>query len=400
MTDKLKSTESNTVTGDAFYNREIERRLIREKVESGEHQLLTGQRRMGKSSIAREIGRALTEEKGVEWNYVFVDIQYCASGAEFVARFAEALYKHPDFNSKLKSWLATGLKLAGKIEKISAIGLSVTLKDYLNEGNWQDKGSELFQTLELSNKRTYLVFDEFPDVVNKVYKNNGIEGVGSLLDWLRSETQSTVVNQKISILLSGSIGLEPILRRLNLSNKINNLAVYRLKPWKRGIAKSCFQALANYRNIHVDNDAIEYLLDELGIYIPFHIQRSWAKLYEYLQEEEKENANQADLEHVFKKIILKSESDSLISHYEERLEETLGEEYYLIAIQLLDKMCAGALFDVHAVKTFKQDIASNVDVHYILNVLTHDGYLDEDDGGWMFKQSLLRQWWQKRKSLR
>jgi protocatechuate 3,4-dioxygenase beta subunit len=43
VVEKLKSTESNTVTGEAFYNREVERRLIREKIENGTHLLLTGQ---------------------------------------------------------------------------------------------------------------------------------------------------------------------------------------------------------------------------------------------------------------------------------------------------------------------------------------------------------------------
>lgn len=95
--ESLMPTESNTVTGDAFFNREIERRLVREKVENGEPLLLTGQRRMGKSSLAREIGRVLVEEKGNAWSYVFVDIQSCSSGAELVARLAEEIHKHPDF---------------------------------------------------------------------------------------------------------------------------------------------------------------------------------------------------------------------------------------------------------------------------------------------------------------
>ena len=101
MTEKLKPTESNTATGEYFFNRKVEQKIIHERIERGVQQLLTGQRRMGKSSIAREIGRQL-EEQG-QWNYIFVDIQACSSGAELVERLATELYKHKAF----KSWLIT-----------------------------------------------------------------------------------------------------------------------------------------------------------------------------------------------------------------------------------------------------------------------------------------------------
>ncbi len=398
--ESLMPTESNTVTGDAFFNREIERRLVREKVENGEPLLLTGQRRMGKSSLAREIGRVLVEEKGNAWSYVFVDIQSCSSGAELVARLAEEIHKHPDFSNKIKSWLKPILKLFGNIDEISAGELSIKLRDYLNAGNWQVKGRELLQKIESSKNRTLLVLDEFPDVINKIYKQEQVKGVETLLDWLRPEIQATVPNKKISIILSGSIGLEPVLQRMKLTDKINHLSVYRLKPWKREIAKNCFKALANYREITVHDEVFDYFLDQLGIYIPQHIQQCWARLDAHLQEEEKQSASIADAEYVFHKIILRSDSDRMISHYENRLEETLGEHYYQVAIQLLDKMCDGDQFSADDANLFKREHSLDMDIHYLLGVLTHDGYLDKETTHWVFNDSLLRKWWQGRKNFR
>ena len=46
------------------------------------------------------------------------------------------------------------------------------------------------------------------------------------------------------------------------------------------------------------------------------------------------------------------------------------------------------------------NLKSNIDTQYILRVLTHDGYLTEQDNCWFFKKSLLRQWWQERKQFR
>lgn len=258
----------------------------------------------------------------------------------------------------------------------------------------------MLQEIESSDKRTLLVLDEFPDVINKIYKIEQVKGVETLLDWLRPEIQATVPNKKVSIILSGSIGLEPVIQRIKLTDKINHLAVYRLKPWKREIAKNCFKALANYRGIAVHDEVFEYFLDQLGIYIPQHIQQCWARLDAHLQEEEKQSACVDDAEYVFQKIILRSDSDRMISHYEHRLEETLGKQYYQAAIQLLDRMCHGDQLTTADANQFKEELSVDMDIHYLLSVLTHDGYLDKADTHWVFNDSLLRKWWQGRKNFR
>lgn len=399
--EKLISTESNTVTGKAFYNRDIEKKYVREKIERGEPLLLTGQRRTGKSSLLREMGRILEQEPDA-WSFLFVDIQSCESGAELVARLAEAVHKHPDFSSKLtvwwRSWLPTTFNA---IEEISVGDLSIKLRDSLNPGNWRAKGSALLQKVESVDKRTLVVLDEFPDVINKIYRDEGTVGVETLLDWLRPQAQEFATQKKISLIVSGSIGLEPILQRLGLSIKINHLAVYRLKPWPRPTAKSCFNALASYENVILDEAAVEYFLDQLGIYIPAHIQRCWARLSAHLQQAGKSQATLADAEQVFRGTILRSDSNSMISHYESRLQETLGAEYYSVAIQLLDKMCDGKPLTATKISFFKGKSSNNVDIHYILSVLDHDGYLDKDQANnWIFNDSLLRKWWQQRKQYR
>ncbi|MCU7836675.1 MAG: hypothetical protein KZQ83_15675 [gamma proteobacterium symbiont of Taylorina sp.] len=361
--------------------------------------LLTGQRRMGKSSIAREIGRNLSDNEKKNWSFVFIDLQSCATGIEMVARLAEEMHKHPDFKTIIDSWSKSFIQLFDKVEKISAGKFSITIRDVLNTGNWQLKGRELLEKIESNKKRTFLVFDEFPDLINKLNKNEGVTGVETLLDWLRPEIQATVPNNKISIFLSGSIGLEPVLNRLKLMDKINNLSVYRLKPWKREIAKNCFKALANYKSITFNNNAIEYLLDQLGIYIPYHIQRIWARLYEYLLEEEQQIITLEIAQHVFTQVILLSESTSMIGHYEDRLEETLGIDNYPVAIKLLDAMCEGDWFTSKELSQLKVEYP-NIDLHYILEVLVHDGYLAINNNQWIFNDSLLRKWWQVRKNVR
>ena len=62
---------SNWVDGDRFFDREAELQLLRERVGNGTHTLLTAQRRMGKTSLVRELLRRLDEDG--EMATVFVD---------------------------------------------------------------------------------------------------------------------------------------------------------------------------------------------------------------------------------------------------------------------------------------------------------------------------------------
>ncbi len=58
----MRSLAGAPVTGADFFNRDAELRLLDAKVRGGTHILLAGQRRMGKTSVAEELGRRLQDD--------------------------------------------------------------------------------------------------------------------------------------------------------------------------------------------------------------------------------------------------------------------------------------------------------------------------------------------------
>ena len=58
----MKSATGRWVSGDDFFNRQKELVLLKSRIRDGNHILLTGQRRMGKTSLAQEVGRRLRAE--------------------------------------------------------------------------------------------------------------------------------------------------------------------------------------------------------------------------------------------------------------------------------------------------------------------------------------------------
>ena len=68
----VRPTAGRWVSGDDFFDREGELRVLESHVRGRNHLLLTGQRRMGKTSIARELGRRL---EGNGWIFLFADVE-------------------------------------------------------------------------------------------------------------------------------------------------------------------------------------------------------------------------------------------------------------------------------------------------------------------------------------
>ena len=82
----MKKGGGNWVDGDKFFNREQELRALEERVRDGTHTLLTAQRRMGKTSLVRELQRRL--QNTGEFETVFVDLEAARDTADAIAEIA------------------------------------------------------------------------------------------------------------------------------------------------------------------------------------------------------------------------------------------------------------------------------------------------------------------------
>ena len=99
----MKSSTGRWVSGPDFFDRESELRVLDERVRAGNHVLLTGQRRMGKTSLARELGRRL-ESAG--WVFLFADVEGATCPEDVIADLAQAA--HP-LRARLTRF-ATGMR--------------------------------------------------------------------------------------------------------------------------------------------------------------------------------------------------------------------------------------------------------------------------------------------------
>ncbi len=169
---KLRKAGANWVDGDRFFDRELELESLRERVQDGTHTLLTAQRRMGKTSLVRELLRRLEDEG--EFETLFVDLEGADNAADAVAEIAIQARSLQAAWNRIKSGFANIFKgMRDRIEEVAAYDLKVKLRSGIDAGNWIQRGDQIFAALAESEKPVVLAIDELPILINRDQAQNG-----------------------------------------------------------------------------------------------------------------------------------------------------------------------------------------------------------------------------------
>ena len=145
------------VSGDDFVDRESELRVLDARVRAGNHILLTGQRRMGKTSIARELGRRL-EAHG--WVFLFTDVEGAACAEDVIANLAEAVHPVRSVSSRFATTMQRWF--TENVEEVGALDFRIKIRAGLNAGNWRRYGEQLIRDCAAHEQPVLLVIDELP----------------------------------------------------------------------------------------------------------------------------------------------------------------------------------------------------------------------------------------------
>ena len=398
----LKKAGSNWVEGERFFDRQAELDLLADRVRNGTHTLLTAQRRMGKTSLVRELLRRLSAEG--DFQTVFVDLEDAGSAADAVAEIAFQSQPAQRAWSRIKSLFAN---VGERIETVSVAEVRVKLRAGIDAGSWRQKGDEVFAALAESDRPVVLAIDELPILVNRMLKDDdyritpeGKRTVDEFLSWLRRNGQEH--RGRICLIVSGSVGLEPILQQAGLSAHANIFSPFDLKPWNEQTALDCLAALAEGRGLDLPLAARQKMCNRLRCQVPHHVQRFFDSLDEDLRLANGErSATPADVARVYTDEMLGVRGSADLDHYESRLKLVLGPEGCRDALDLLTEAAVNSGVLKHGAieryrDYFRNRAAGTVPIEDVLRVLEHDGYLEAQQDGYRFVSGLLEDWWRAR----
>ena len=404
----IKKGGSNWVDGENFFDRKTDLEALEERMREGTHTLLTAQRRMGKTSLVRELQRRLAETGDFE--VVFVDLEAATDLADAIAEIGVQARSVRAAWDRIKATFANAVRIAGdRIEELSVTELKVTLRTGIGPGNWQQRGDAILAGLAASPRPVVLAIDELPILVNRLLKDEmgrtppeGRRDAEALLSWLRKMGQEH--RKSVTMILSGSVSLEPLLERAGLSAQVNIFSAYDLKPWDQNTAASCLEALAETYRIVLGPEVRRDICRKLRCCIPHHVQMFFDQIHDHLRRTGQENASLDDVYRVYEQYMLGVRGQVDLQHYEGRLETVLGRTGYTVALEILTATAVGGSITAEMIDQYRsywtaretQDEAHAFVVDHVLHVLQHDGYLEPGNGGYQFVSGLLEDWWRRR----
>jgi hypothetical protein len=396
--DKLKMAHGVPVEGDQFWGREVDLGIFISRIEAGAHQLLIAQRRMGKTSLMKETARRL---KG-RYLTLFVDLQKCSSAIDVIAELGLAVHPYKPLWGKVRDALGGAI---GRVEGLDLGEIGIKLRAGL-VGEWRRRGDEFMAVLAASDLPVLLLIDEAPIVVNRILKGPDYNltperrhQADLFLSWLRD---NSIRHQgRIRIVLSGSIGLEPILRQARLSATLNNFEPFELGPWDEATACGCLEALASEYGLGLDEGVPQRMVKMLGCCIPHHVQMFFRHAHDWCARRGAHAVSARDVKLVYDTEMLSIRGHAELTHYEERLKMVLGDELLPVAEELLTETAvAGRLTAGTAGAICQGYQLCSLDVveaqRQIIEVLEHDGYLARKGDCYRFVSRLLRDWWRAR----
>ena len=388
----MRSSTGRWVIGDDFFNREEELKILESRVRERNHVLLSGQRRMGKTSVLRELGRRM-EDDG--WTFLFVDVEGATCPEDTISYMAQAAYQYRAFTARflegVRRWFGDN------VEEISASEFGLKFRAALNTGNWRNHGEKLFGEFANFENPVLLVIDEIPILLKRMLqKDGGATQVDEFMSWLRGAIQGPASPSPV-VILSGSIGLGPIVQRLGISDRINYLDPYRLGPWSRKTSIDCLEQLAKSHDLVIESAVADEVYEALGVGIPHHVQSFFARLREHAIIQDRSALSMSDVREVYQHSLLGPSGQNDLMHYEARLKEALDDDGFRIAMEILAEAALEGNFTAekeNILVELYREIFENAraQISDVLDILIHDGYLEKSDDGYFFSSHLLKDW--------
>lgn len=358
-------------TGSNFFPRnQISQQL--QRALQAEHVLFLAPRRTGKTSVLLDL------QQNAPCRTVFLDLEGFDHPKHWIDAMISELSQIQD-----EQWLQ-------KLKKIKDFLPRLKNKYVEIEGaDWNARAQGLMDDLQQIDEPVWFLLDEFPIMIDRIAKTHNVALAESALHWIRRLRQQHP-ESPVRFLLTGSIGLDSVLRRHGIRGAANDLRRELLTPLRQDEALNFTMRLASDNQIALPEALAEDYLQRLGPGLwPFFIQLFIAEL----QDIDLPPTTTADIERVYQ-TIARGQRNQYAANMWDRLRDIFNTAEHTAARDMLRKVAAQqAGITVEQLRGQLAQLEAD-DFDYVLDVLQHDGYLTEkDNGNICFLSHLLRDFW-------
>jgi len=369
--------------------------------------IIEGPRRLGKTSVVKEFIRqeTIVREKDREFNILFLELEGEENVNDFCLKLFKELLNLYRIRKKIdvvNNYLGEAWNiLASRLKKVGIPEIDFELREKTRDYDfraWKEKINPLITGLNSLEKRTIIVFDEFPDMLlnfkNKEARFEDFKNVtDSLTGWLRSLRQKQNSGCKYQFVFCGSINLRKTLEEIGISKRINDLESFVIPPMKENEAKLLIVSLAQEYGLEIEGEGIQYMVSKIIDGSPYYGQILVKTL-----RETREKMFQFDKVKAIYEAMLRGGNHDL-NHFHSRLEDYLSPLEKECSLIILKQLCYRAIHEKELYDLFLYERCNYEEFQSAANRLIYEGYIMRDieaEGNLRFVSPLLKDWWASR----
>ncbi|MCD6585008.1 MAG: TniB family NTP-binding protein [Desulfobacteraceae bacterium] len=361
-------------------------------------------RRFGKTSVIKEFIRQenAKDEKDREFNILFLELEGEETVNQFCYKLFKELLKLYRIRKKIDavkqflgdSWNA----LASRLKKIDAMAVGLEIQEKTREYDflkWKGKITPLITGLNSFDKRTVIVFDEFPDMLQN-FKIKGMAAADfktvtdSLTAWLRSLRQIQESGCKYQFIFCGSINLRKTLEEIGVSKRINDLETFVVPPIKNEEAKLLIESLAQEYDIAIDPDSIQFMVSKTTGGSPYYGQI----IFKALRDTREKSFTSGKVEAIYEAMLRGGDHD--LNHFHSRLEDYLSPLERECSKIILKHLCYETIYETELYDLLLFEKCNFEKFQAVVNRLICEGYIIRDinnKNNLKFVSPILKDWW-------
>lgn len=393
----IKLKIGSPVSGTNYFPRPEVTSRLRDALKR-DHVSFLAPRRTGKTSVLIH----LEESAPSEHPHFRINLETCTTPSEMMAALISALAEEkPRWRQALGKVKDSALTALRSVESFSIAGSEIRL----GKGSEWKKPAEIFldHLVRHDGPITFLL-DEFPILVDTAAKQDRDE-CEAMLRWFREWRQRTA-DSRVRFLVTGSIGLGNVVRRHGFADTVNDFDTVDLPPLTDGKALDLIAALAEGEGIPLTRKHGQRIVELTGNAYPYFLQIFVAEIGDALAAKPNSELTPDFLNTVYRDRIVAGPRNQYLPHMWDRLEKVLAPAEVRLARAILRGVALqpGGLSSeqiTEAARSSQPDSSSveSSTLHYVLEVLKHDGYLLQDSTPpqrTRFFSNLLRDYWTRR----
>jgi uncharacterized protein len=402
MRTSAKLKIGSPATGDHYFPRTaLRRRLI--KALNRDHIAFLGPRRTGKTSILRDLER----HPPAGTSAIYLDLQGLRSVPAWLSLMMretkKLLQTPPDKLAWLKAAGKGTASVLKRVEQISLTGIKLTPGQPAVD-LWEPIADEFLALLREHELPIVFMLDEFPWFLGHVAANHSPAEVDAALNWFRKVRQE-LADGPTRFLVTGSIGLTGLLRRLGLSPAANDFDSIDIEPLTDQEALQFLEERAEGEGIALSAAARRRILERLGVGWPLLLATF---LSEVQDEDAPKGPTVKDIDRLYEDGMVRGSRNKYCQEMFTRLTkpEMFSPGERRLALEILRDLCRSAKafgeddFDLLHARIVPDAAHRNLlatELDYVLETLRHDGYLvRQRDGLHTFASHILRDFWRHR----